>query len=177
MLFLREDPAFVAGGLKILAVAPDPYLERLGRQGSHEYLSIDLSAGKAMEVMDLTRLELPTGDRDLVVAFHVLEHIEDDRAAMLEIRRVLSPQGRALIEVPLEGDETDERFMWDLPSVRADAYGQPDHVRLYGRRDFEDRLRRADLTPEAIMVGTRFEGSIARAGLDPNEVFFVVRPN
>jgi SAM-dependent methyltransferase len=176
MLYLREDAAFAAGGLRILAVAPDPFLERLGRQGSHDYLSIDLSPGKAMAVMDLTSLELPTADRDLIVAFHVLEHIEEDGAAMREIRRVLSPAGRGLIEVPLRGDETDERFMHEPMSVRTEAYGQPDHVRLYGQRDFEDRLRRADLVPEAIVVGERFAGSIARAGLDSEEVFYVVRP-
>jgi len=176
MLFLREDPAFTAGGLRILAVAPDPFLERLGRQGAHEYLSIDLSPGKAMAVMDLTHLELPNRDRDLVVAFHVLEHIEDDGAALREIRRVMTDSGRGVIEVPLQGDETDEQFMRAAPDIRAAAYGQADHVRLYGRRDFEDRLRRADLAPEAVIVRERFAERMTRAGLDPNEVFYIVRP-
>jgi len=176
MLFLREDPAFIAGGLRVLAVAPDPFLERLGRRGLHEYLSIDLNPGKAMAVMDLTRLELPSADRDLVIAFHVLEHIEDDGAAMREIRRVVSPTGRGLIEVPLEGDETDERFMREGPQAREAAYGQADHVRLYGRRNFEDRLRQADLIPEAVAVKERFAASLARASLDPNEVFYLIRP-
>jgi SAM-dependent methyltransferase len=51
--------------------------------------------------MDLTNLTLPDEDRDLVIAFHVLEHITDDGAALGEIARVLRPGGIALLEVPL----------------------------------------------------------------------------
>src|SRR4051794_10291606 len=43
---------------------------------------------------DLTRLPFPAHSFDLVVCMHVLEHIPDDAAAMLELHRVLRPGGR-----------------------------------------------------------------------------------
>jgi SAM-dependent methyltransferase len=45
---------------------------------------------------------LPFGDEefDLVLATDIVEHVDDDAAALLEIRRVLKPTGHALITVP-----------------------------------------------------------------------------
>jgi SAM-dependent methyltransferase len=47
-----------------------------------------------------TQLPFRRGAFDAVVASDVLEHIEDDRTAALEIARVLRPGGVALINVP-----------------------------------------------------------------------------
>ena len=44
--------------------------------------------------------DLPPRSRDSVVMVNVLEHIEDDRAALREIFRVLRPGGHAMIFVP-----------------------------------------------------------------------------
>jgi SAM-dependent methyltransferase len=47
---------------------------------------------------------LPVADEamDLVVAYDVLEHIEDDESAAAEICRVLRPGGTALVAVPCD---------------------------------------------------------------------------
>ena len=45
---------------------------------------------------DLTKCPLPDACVDACVALNVLEHIEDDRAAVREIHRVLSPGGVAI---------------------------------------------------------------------------------
>jgi SAM-dependent methyltransferase len=175
VLYLATDPALDPTRVRTLTVAPDPRLERVGR-GNPDYLSIDMEPGKAMRTMDLTGLDLPDDDRDLVIAYHVLEHIPDDHKAMREIARVLRPSGHAILEVPLTGDDTDERYMHGSPELRTAHYGQPDHVRQYGRRDFEARLRSAGLEPEAVRVGDFAADWIERASLDPSEVFFVARP-
>jgi SAM-dependent methyltransferase len=175
ILYLARDQTLDPAKVRTLAVAPDPYLDKAGRR-SPDYLSIDLTPGRAMRTMDLTRLELPDGDRDLVIAYHVLEHIPDDLAAMREIARVLRPTGRALLEVPMTGDETDERYLNGPPELRAAHYGQADHVRQYGRRDFEERLRSVGLDAEAIRVGDVVPDWVERASLDPNELFHVARP-
>ena len=127
-----------------------------------------------MRRMDLTALDLPSEDRDLVIAYHVLEHIRDDAAAMSEIHRVLKPDGVALVEVPVSGGDTDERYASAPPEVRAAQYGQPDHVRLYGRTDFEARLLAHGLAPEAIRVGDVMGADVERAALDPDEIFYRV---
>jgi 2-polyprenyl-3-methyl-5-hydroxy-6-metoxy-1,4-benzoquinol methylase len=43
-------------------------------------------------------------DFDLITAFHVIEHLPDPRSILLEMREVLSPQGRIVIEVPSSSD-------------------------------------------------------------------------
>lgn len=113
-LFLQRHSSFFAEPLRIMVVAPDGHLERVGRRLHPDYLSVDFESGLAMRRMDLRRLDLPDMDRDLIIAYHVLEHIREDASAMKEIRRVLRPDGFAILEVPLKGDETDERFI-DAP--------------------------------------------------------------
>jgi SAM-dependent methyltransferase len=49
---------------------------------------------------DVTRCPLPDACVDVVVLLNVLEHIEDDEAAVRELQRILRPGGAAVIEVP-----------------------------------------------------------------------------
>ena len=67
---------------------------------------------------------------DLVVAFDVLEHIEDDDSAVAHVFRALRPGGRYLVAVPC-----DPR-LW---SAHDEAVG---HVRRYTRDGLESLLRR-----------------------------------
>jgi SAM-dependent methyltransferase len=55
-----------------------------------------------MEVVNgsLTELPFEDGSFDLVCAFDVIEHIEDDALALREIRRVLKPEGTIFLTVP-----------------------------------------------------------------------------
>lgn len=70
---------------------------------------------------------------DLVVAFDILEHIEEDHEAAAEISRVLRPGGVALIAVP-----ADMR-LWSAHDV---AVG---HVRRYSRDSLSSVLVKAGL--------------------------------
>lgn len=99
-------------------------------------------------MLNIEKIALQSESVDLVIANQVLEHV-DDRAALLEIHRVLRAGGRMAVSVPLvEGwPET-----YDDPSIttakdRTYYYGQPDHVRIFGR-DFRDRIRNAGFSLE-----------------------------
>lgn len=70
---------------------------------------------------DATALPLLAGQLDLVVAFDVLEHLQDDAAAAREVWRVLRPGAHFLVAVP-----ADPR-LW---SAHDDAVS---HVRRYTR--------------------------------------------
>lgn len=85
---------------------------------------------------DATRLPLQDDSLDLVTAFDVLEHIEDDDSAVQEIRRVVRPSGTILIAVP-----ADPR-LWSAHDVAVD------HVRRYTRESMLDLLRRNDIVVE-----------------------------
>lgn len=49
---------------------------------------------------DATRLPVADASLDLVVAYDVLEHIDDDTAVVAEVRRTLRPGGTFLVAVP-----------------------------------------------------------------------------
>ncbi|HVL28823.1 MAG TPA: class I SAM-dependent methyltransferase [Acidimicrobiales bacterium] len=93
-------------------------------------------------------LRLPFRDAmfDRVVAAEVLEHVDDDRAAMAELARVVRPGGLVAVTVPRW---LPERVCWAL----ADDYHAPavpgGHVRIYRRRQLVGRLRAAGLRPVA----------------------------
>jgi SAM-dependent methyltransferase len=70
---------------------------------------------------DARNLPVPSGCLDLVVAYDVLEHIEEDHQAAAEIRRALRPGGTALIAVPCD------MRLWSAHDI---AVG---HVRRYDR--------------------------------------------
>jgi SAM-dependent methyltransferase len=126
-------------------VAPEDALARpLLRSPGVRYMAIDRKPGRVDAVMDLTQLACPNDAFDLVICNHVLEHIPDDRQAMRELRRVLSRDGRAIVQVPMSFDlaTTLEDLSVVDPEMRERLYGQPDHVRLYGR-DYLDRLATA----------------------------------
>ena len=71
--------------------------------------------------------ELPyeDGTFDLVTAFDVVEHMDDDLAGLSEMRRVLRPGGRVLLFVPtfmflwgLQDDVSNHRRRYRLPQLR-----------------------------------------------------------
>lgn len=80
---------------------------------------------------DATALPVRDGGLDLVVAFDVLEHLEDDLTAAREVLRTLRPGGTFLVAVP-----ADPR-LW---SAHDEAV---DHVRRYTRASLTTVLVRA----------------------------------
>jgi SAM-dependent methyltransferase len=67
--------------------------------GPLEHLARTLAETPLLQ-FDLVKCPLPNGSLDAVVLLNVLEHIEDDTAAMRQVARILKPGGVAVIEVP-----------------------------------------------------------------------------
>jgi hypothetical protein len=162
----------------VLHVAPEPFLEPALRNliPSMRYVSGDLSSSEAMVRFDLTKLPLAHAVVDLVICSHVLEHIPDDQSAMRELARILSPQGIALIVVPMTMGKTREDLSITDPAERARRYGQEDHVRLYGD-DIAERLEMAGLTVSKVFPGDVLTASERRRCGVPDwvEPIFVCR--
>lgn len=115
---------------------------------------------------DLTKLSVADSSVDIAVAWHVLEHIPQDRAAVAEIARVLKPGGSFLMSVPIHpvGSSTTN----DDPSVpateRLEVFGHPDHVRSCGQ-DYGDRLADAGLRVRTLRVDEVADDVRQRFGL------------
>jgi SAM-dependent methyltransferase len=128
---------------RILHFAPERQLQRVIAQSVPlEYLRADLHpAQRGVMRVDLTNMPFPDDRFDLVIANHVLEHVSDDAKALREIRRVLRPSGHAVLQTPYASQRasTHEDAGIATEHERLQAYGQEDHVRLYGS-DFAQRV-------------------------------------
>jgi SAM-dependent methyltransferase len=106
----------------------------------HSRPGAEVAAGRGLPVVRADALQLPFADAglDLVTALDVLEHLQDDRCAAAEIRRVLRPGGRVVVTVPVD------MRLW---SAHDEAVG---HVRRYDRPEIIALLRGAGLEVESV---------------------------
>ncbi len=163
----HKDP-----GWRVLHLAPESNLQRVLRSQAHlDYVSADLSSPKAMVKTDITETGFPDGTFHVIICAHVLEHIPDDAKAMNELYRILKPGGRVVLQTPvvLSLEKTYEDAEITTPEEREKAYGQFDHVRIYGR-DFRDRLTKAGFQVETFRFD---ENTIKKYGLYPDEDIYI----
>lgn len=94
--------------MKMLHIAPEPFFRQMFSRQFAKYETADLFMKGVDHKVDIC--DLPFDDRtyDFILASHVLEHILDDRRAVKEIRRVLRPNGIAVLPVPIVSDKTIE---------------------------------------------------------------------
>ena len=123
--------------LKVLHFAPEPGLASMFRstKGS-QYEPVDMrieSYQNAREI-DIENIDRPDESYDVVIANHILEHVDDHRA-IKELHRILRNGGVALATFPIV-------YAWEKtyedPSIvdseeRELHFGQHDHLRIYGR--------------------------------------------
>ncbi len=178
-LFLQANTNLFVDRLRLLHVSPKFSLaRRLVRLPNLDYVAGDIEARPFISVR-FTAERLPFGDAtfDAVICIHVLEHVEDDRAAMQELHRVMRPGGWALVSVPLRLDHpTYEDGAITDPEARRRAFGETDHLRLYGV-DVIDRLEACGFTVTLDRADELSEDLKARYGLLADEnVLFCRKP-
>lgn len=107
------------------------------------FASHALSVFGTKSELDLQQIAQPDESYDVVVVNHVLEHVEDDRAAIAELDRVVRQDGFVFLSVP-DPSRTPKTREYGRP--RADKHG---HWRIYGP-DILERLR--DTVPDGYVV-------------------------
>jgi SAM-dependent methyltransferase len=91
---------------------------------------------------------------DCVISIDVLEHLRQDQPFLSELRRVLKPDGKAVVTVP-NGDERllANKIKWRL-GMTPEVYG---HTRAgYTVPELSDALRKSGLEPKATGGYSRF---------------------
>ena len=141
-LYLVDVMHIRSARLKMLHFAPEAALEKnmCGLPGL-ERIRSDFDSPVPAERIDITDIPYPDGSFDAILCIHVLEHIPAEDVALSELLRVLKPGGWAIVQSALDPslELTLEDPTIDTAEARARAYGQEDHVRLYGR-DYPGRL-------------------------------------
>lgn len=103
-------------------------------------LAVEVARERGLDAVraDARALPFEDGEADLVTAFDVLEHIEEDERVAAEIVRVLRPGGHALIAVPCD------MALWSAHDV---AVG---HVRRYTRDSLIEVITGAGLAVDRV---------------------------
>lgn len=155
---------------KILHFAPEKALRR-ALSANPRYETADLQQPGVTYPVNITDLPMADETYDVIIANHVLEHIDDDRQALRELHRILRPSGIALLTVPINPSRTTtyEDASITERALRRAHFTAPDHRRYYGT-DFADRLAGSDFNVETFRVPPPLE---VRYGLLPMEWLYV----
>ena len=140
------------------------------------YVKADLfPSAPDVQKVDMLNMQFPDQSFDLVIANHVLEHVVEDTKALSEIRRVLRPGGLAILQTPFSAmlNTTFEDSGIQSPSARQFAYGQDDHIRLFGS-DIFTRFSKAGFISRV----TTHDSALVDVdpdvyGVNPREPFFL----
>ena len=175
---LRGLRPFVESASFALEYAPQPQIRSLLRSsvGDDRYVGIDLMDLRfATARVDACQLPFADNSVDLLIQFHVLEHIPDDHLAMTEMARVLSPGGLGLVQVPWGRDRPTDEDPTASPAERKERFGQADHVRYYGA-DFSDRLEASGLRSTLYEAAELMdEDALSRCGVPANNPLWILR--
>ncbi|MCF8244291.1 MAG: class I SAM-dependent methyltransferase [Saprospiraceae bacterium] len=158
----------------VLDFSPSRCLARKMRvQKRIRYVSSDfVGEFEAEKSHDITAIAEPDSEFDLVLCYHVLEHVDDDRQAMRELFRVLKPSGKALVQTPLKAGDIYEDTNIVSPEARLKHFGQADHVRVYSANGLAGRLKEAGFQVEIKQFGEN-QPSDQFLGMKENEIVLI----
>ncbi|MFN5415652.1 MAG: class I SAM-dependent methyltransferase [Flavobacteriia bacterium] len=162
-LFLKEN---------ILDFSPSRSIYREFKKiKGKKYVGTDLSGNfLADKSFDITSIDAKDQSFDLILCYHILEHIIDDQKAMSELYRILNKNGICIIQTPFKVGGIYEDYTKTSPKERLEAFGQDDHVRVYSVEALIARLENVGFKIEKL---TFKEQQNNRHGFKQNEVVLI----
>ena len=120
---------------KILYFAPERSMMLWMKRNGVKCTTADM-LHKADLTLDIQKTGLADASYDLVIANHVLEHVNDFRKALKEIWRILRPGGIFICSFPMDPhtEILDEDTGIQTDEERYFCYGQIDHKRVFGMK-------------------------------------------
>ena len=149
----------------ILYFAPEPSMMLWMKRNRVKCTTADLFQ-KADLTLDIQKTGLPDESYDLIIANHVLEHVDDFREALKEIHRILRPNGFFICSFPMDPkvETLDEDESIKTDEMRLSRYGQNDHKRLFG------------LKADHLLADAGFSVTVIKGEDYPDEILPVVGP-
>lgn len=126
----------------VLHFSPSRSLYRTLKKNNHiNYYSSDFEDEFLAEYkFDITQINQPDEKFDLIICYHILEHITNDIKAISELYRVLKIKGKILLQTPFKEGDIYEDYSIISPEKRMEHFGQKDHVRVYSATGLKKRL-------------------------------------
>lgn len=177
-LFLKEKTNFFTSKHRMLHLAPEYcFLRLFKKMGNLDYVTGDLVSPWADHHFDVHSIPFADNSFDVLMANHLLEHVDDDAQVMREFYRVMKPGGWGIFQVPIDYSNAvtlEDKSITD-PAERERLYWQRDHVRLYGR-DYGQRLAAAGFeVTESNFIEELGDLNVKRYALMPGELIYFCR--
>ncbi len=154
--------------LRILDFSPSRSIYRVMKKNYPYYTCTDISGDFIADYSyDIQNLDAENESYDLIIAYHILEHIPDDALAMSEMYRVLASGGAALIQTPFQEGGIYENPDITEPEDRLKHFGQEDHLRIYSVDGLQQRLESVGFRVEVLEFAPDEEQDL---DLAPNEI-------
>lgn len=161
--------------LKVLHVAPNKteyWGVKTKLSNVLQYDKMDIRPVKNINLVeDLTNLSLTDNSYDLVVVWHVFEHIIADKKAISEVYRILKPKGVLLMSVPIFPVHSE--LTYEDSTIQYKDYervhGHSDHCRSCGL-DYYKRFEARGFNSRELKVNNQNVNDILKFGLSKNHV-------
>ncbi|HOL11018.1 MAG TPA: methyltransferase domain-containing protein [Bacillota bacterium] len=143
-----------------------------------QYTTFDLLSERVDVKADLTNLNMiEDNECDFFLCSHVLEHIEEDTKAIGELYRITKPGGKGILMAPISLAITTS--IENVPDVKTDAdcwryYGQNDHVRVYAKGDFVNRILASGFKLHQYDLNYFGKRTFKELGLKDTSILYVV---
>jgi hypothetical protein len=137
--------------INILHFSPSRILQKkIRRWNPSHYVTTDFETKAFTDKhYDITHIPEPDAHFGLIICFHILEHIPDDRQAIRELYRITKPEGGVFIQTPFkEGNMIEDKTV-TTAEERLRHFGQEDHVRVYSVEGLTGRLNEAGFSVQA----------------------------
>jgi SAM-dependent methyltransferase len=157
-LWLRDEFRIKERTGSALVCAPEPALAALWDAAvGLEVCRLDISPARGVDVLaDLQRLPFAGESFDIAWCHHVLEQVEDDRAALGELRRVLRASGTLVVSAGMSAEARTREFGFSDRNLSGNR-------RQYGQ-DFPARLAEAGFEVAPVRHGLS-EADLRRYGV------------
>ena len=159
---------------KVLHFSPPKCLkDRFENLSNVDYFPTDyLGEFQAKYQYNIEQLPVDSGTFNLIICYHILEHIVNDRMAMKELFRVLDRNGILMIQTPFKEGAIYEDFSISSEKERLHAFGQEDHVRIYSVDGLVKRFQ--EVNPSAAVDVISNEHSVYE-GLSDDTIIVIRR--
>ena len=133
---------------------PKGFRTKLKKLNLGAYITTDYEGEfDADKRLNIEAIEEQDNQYDIIVCYHVLEHIIKDEQAMGELYRILKPSGVCFIQTPFKDGEIYEDYSITSKEGRLEHFGQDDHVRIFSITGLKNRLENNGFEVEVMQFG------------------------